>query len=392
MIGEHKALVVQDNLRISGAAGNRSLCDPIGQIGQIVDHGRDQDKAQNTVQAVLEEYRNGYSSPELTHPVRQPQDKEARPRIEADPLCRSAESKRCAAEEEIQPLSVLQPSQHEIIHQQDKKDGIAVDGSNPRLRIVHEPCRQQDRAQERNPFPAEQPSEKQIHQREHQHAGQRTGKAPAKGRHTEEQDPESQEFFPQRRMGDLIRPHAVQILPGCPGMVYFVKIAGVSEVGAFRNGILFIRELRESTVPRQSFVIDVEEADFPQPRGPRGAVDPEIPSGVCKAQCNILPFQHRDVILGEGLHREPALHVIRDLYAVFPLSNAGKQHQHGGLRRCLEVHHGTAPGHRDKGLGGAEIPKIPESGDGIQYRHRQDTPFRSSVSRSLRTAAGNLRA
>ena len=103
---------------------------------------------------------------------------------------------------------------------------------------------QKRRAQNRGTPCPEQAFQEAVHRRQHQDPDHRAGEAPAEGGHTEKQNAEGQKLLAERRMGDLIRPDAVQMFPGRPGMIDRVEVRGVQEVRDRRNKPAFIRQLR----------------------------------------------------------------------------------------------------------------------------------------------------
>ena len=66
-----------------------------------------------------------------------------------------------------------------------------------------------------------------IEHRQHQRAEERAGKAPAEGRHAKETHAKTEDQFSQRRVGDLVGLHVVDMLKGSARMVDLVEIAAV---------------------------------------------------------------------------------------------------------------------------------------------------------------------
>ena len=131
---------------------------------------------------------------------------------------------------------------------------------------MHEIGRQQQRAAAGHRPPAEELAGKPVDHRQHQHAEERAHEAPAEGRHAEEPDAETEDLLAERRMADLIGPHAAQMLPGGAGVVDLVKVAGVEEIGRVGHQGLLVAEFRDGAAEGQQLARGRDERDLAQLR------------------------------------------------------------------------------------------------------------------------------
>ena len=375
MVTEHEALVVQDELRICPAEQLRVLRDAVGQVAEVIDQPRDQHEEEHAERRVLHEPPEPAAAlfPERQNPVSQPEHREPRSGIEADPLGGRAEPEGHAAEREIPQPVLPQPSVQAIIHQENEEHRVAVDRRDPCLDIVQESGCQQDGPQHRSPPPSEEPPEEEIHQRQHQDPDHGPREAPAEGRHAEEQDAEGQDILPERRMRDLIRPDAVQMFPGGSRVIDLVKIGRIAEIHDLWHEDRLVRELRDRAHRRDRRSGCVLQHRLTEPRRPGGAVDAEIARTVGQLQHDILPLQHRHVVLVEGGQREPAVRVVGVFDAVIPLPDAGKQNEPIRHRLSGQLEHRVAPLHRGKGLRRCRVAQIPERRDRVHHGYQHDS-------------------
>ena len=280
----------------------------------------------------------------------QPENTKACACIQTGPFGSSPKAESNSAQGKITESVILQPSKHEIVHQQDEEYCITVDSCNPGLNVMHESGRQQYSSKNRNSSAPVEPLKEKIHHRQHQDSDTSPREAPPKGCHAEQEDAKSEDLFSERRMRNLIRPDSFQVLPGCSGMVDLVKIRRVLIVHRFRYTVCLISECGDGRYSCDRSPCHILQHRLSEPWRARGAYDPDISRLTGQIQLDILPLQHSHMILVECTQRIPAFRIVRILNTVVSLSDARKQYQAVWHLICGQFKYCAASFHRSKGL------------------------------------------
>ena len=328
VIVEHILLIAQHHVQIVPAENVRfSLGHPVGIIGEIIDPAGDKHKEHDAEERIL------YKTLPIQRPgakavdrPQKPDHRKTRPGIEAGPLAGRAQSEADTAQRQ-RPQPLLRDEEvHEQIHQQNKENGIGVDGGDAGLDKVHEVRCHQNRTRRGNQIAAEKLLGKIVQDRQHQHPEQRSGEAPAEGRHAEEPDPKTDDDLPEGRMRDLIGIDAVEMLPRGAGVIDLVKIAGIHEVLPIRAERLFVCKLRPVRACADDSPVFGQRHDLAQP-DITAAADENRAAGDFIIQRYRMPFEHLRVALlkiGEMITVAAVGGVVD---AVAPDTHACKQHQ-----------------------------------------------------------------
>ena len=140
------------------------------------------------------------------------------------------------------PHILLAETQHGVVHEQQKKHRIGVNGGNAGLCEVHKVQGKENSSPRCQPGLAEKPFDEVIEDGQHQHPKQGPHKPPAKGVHAKEQDAQAHDELPQGGVGVLIGFRPQQVLIGRAGVVDFVKIRGVVPGGVQRHFPLLVHQ------------------------------------------------------------------------------------------------------------------------------------------------------
>ena len=160
-------------------------------------------------------------------------------------------------------------------------------------------------------------------------------------------------------MGYLIGIDPVEMLPGCTGMVYLVKVAGVHKGLLRRAELLLIHKGALVTGYRDYIPLAVPGYQLPQPHVARGAQAQKSPVEPA-LQFHRIPLQHLTVGLAEAGKRAVVLAVGGVFKAVFAYAHSTVQHQLPGAV-ALQFYYNAALLHIGKGLRRLGIPQVPES-------------------------------
>ena len=313
VIVKHKGLVFQHQAGVRLAENRETLNPAVGQIGEIIDQARNQDKEKQTERNIPQEGSGGQrpllpgGKDKSPDPVPDPQQSQPGAGIKADPLAGDPEAKAEPAQGQIRRTVIRKPAIHETVHQQDKQHGEAVDGGDARLGVVQEAGGQQHRAQQRDPPSAEEALQEDIHDRQHQNAGQGPGKTPAKGRHAEKKNAQGQEFLPERRMRKLVRPDIMKMLPRGAGVVNLVKIAGIVIGLLLRDEVPLVMQVFLAAGKGDALARPVKKDQFPEPGRTGQPAKAQISCGRIQLQIHRVPLEDGNMVLPEGSNGKPAL-------------------------------------------------------------------------------------
>ena len=329
MIGEHIRLVGQHNVQIFPVENTLYPgSSAVGDIRQIIDQAGHHHKKSHAEQAVFHKRRK--ASFPVPDPVPCPEHRKPGPGIHACPFAGAPQPEADSAEGKSLQAVRHEENSHAEIHQQNKENRIGVNGGNARLHKVHEIGGENNGAAGCGLPAPEQLFEKNIHCRQHQHAEQRARKPPPEGIHPEQGYPDPDDDLPQRRVGNLIRRHIVQMLPCRAGVIDLVKIAGVEKAVFPADSVLLIADFRHGGTESNAVAVAVKKGGFAE-IGRACACNP--PSGYLARvrRGKLLPPQHVACIQQKGGSGEVVLPVSCQLKGEFPIAHTGVK---VNLRRC----------------------------------------------------------
>ena len=231
------------------------------------------------------------------------QHRKAASRIDADPLACRADAKEQTGQRK-RPQRFFEPVHekihrdilvHEIVHQQNEKHRVYINGGNAGLCKVHEIKGKQSR-QHKGIFRfPEHALSKCVQHRQHGNANQRTDDAPAEGIHAKDRNAQRNEELSQRRVGVFIGLEPVQMLIGSTRMVQLVKVHAVVAGGRIRNGILLVQKtglralgIQDAGGNQASLIVKEGDLVEFQPAG----IQLQLHRRGCKVRRKALPAEH----------------------------------------------------------------------------------------------------